>query len=78
MAMVGWNLFKHPEEGPKEVFLGNCPLESWPRPQYAGLATVRKGTQAFDINGQPLGEEFIPVFIGTGEQSKYERVMSQR
>lgn len=78
MAMVGWNLFKHPEESSGEVFVGNCHVEAWPRPQYAGLTTIRKGVQAFDIDGKPLGPEYVPVFIGAGDQSNYERAMGLR
>lgn len=77
MAMVGWNLFKHPEEGKGETFVGNTKLSEWPNQKYATLKTARLGVDAFDIEGNllDLKEGMRPLFIGNSEHAKYEAIM---
>lgn len=79
MALVGWNLFKHPEEGKGEVFLGNSSMDEFPHPKFAALKTMRMGTRTFDINGNEITPEVRvrPVFIAEHEQPLYESIMTR-
>lgn len=80
MAMVGWNLFKHPEEAKGEVFLGNTSKHEWYSHKYAGLTTIRVGEKAFDIDGNLMdpSEGHLPLFIAEREQPLYELMMTRR
>lgn len=56
------NKTKHPEMQDDEVFVINGKIsEPWHIPPKF-MEYLRKGKQAYDSNGVPLGEEWYPVF----------------
>jgi hypothetical protein len=70
----------HPEQGPREVYLGNHRGEV--PAHLRSLQTLRFGGAVYDIDGCRLtgadAEGLRPMFVGNGEHDAYDRIMEAR
>ena len=62
------NHFRHPEQEPDELFLGNWPLDAFRggKPNGVGWTQIRIGMKAYDIHGKWL-RGTCPVFVKVSE-----------
>jgi len=61
-----------------EIFVGNTMRGGIPK-HLAGLATIRLGDQALDIDGNELDpDQHLPMFVGSADAVAYDRIMMGR
>ena len=70
-------MHRHPEQQLNEIFLGNKKINEWPDPKFVSLNTIRIGTIAYSIDGEPLDEidAMVPLFIHETEYPAYDKIM---
>lgn len=67
---------------PQEVFLGNHHRsrddERIKSLADKGLKTLRRGRQAYDIEGKVLPSDYVPLFLNRSEEPRYDAIMMER